>query len=110
MFTGLIEQIGTVSGLEQREFGLKLSVQSIGWPELPELGASIAISGCCLTVVAASRSTDGIELEFDIVQESIQCTNLGSMKPGDSINIEQSLIDSTNKQNEVTFYGILYVK
>ena len=92
MFTGLIEQIGTVSGLEQREFGLRFSVHCLGWSELPKLGASIAISGCCLTVVTASHSTNGIELEFDIVQESIQCTNLGSMKPGDSINIEQSLI------------------
>ncbi|MBC8309512.1 MAG: riboflavin synthase [Phycisphaerales bacterium] len=91
MFTGLIETVGVVQGLQEKEFGLHLTIRCPQWSELPEIGASISTLGCCLTVVHASKEQEGIVLAFDVVHESLQCTTLGTLREGDSVNLEQAL-------------------
>lgn len=91
MFTGLVEQIGTVASIEDREFGHRLSIKCTGWDEVPCDGASMSISGCCLTVVQTQRKANSLILDFDVVPESFQCTTLGSIQKGDLVNLEQAL-------------------
>lgn len=91
MFTGLIEQIGTVDGLSNQDTGKRLSITCSGMNENPENGASISVSGCCLTVVKTTESLEQLIIDFDIVQESLNCTTLGSLAIGDRVNLEQAL-------------------
>ena len=91
MFTGLVEQIGMVESIERKDFGHRLSVKCTGWEEAPCDGASMSISGCCLTVVQTQHLEDSLILEFDVVPESLQCTNLGSLQNGDLVNLEEAL-------------------
>ncbi|NNN13692.1 MAG: riboflavin synthase [Acidimicrobiaceae bacterium] len=85
MFTGIVEQVGTFESL------LKSRLR-VNWPGLssdPEqlaIGASVANNGACLTVVEVQGDTVG----YDVVEETLLRTNLGSLKPGDPVNIERA--------------------
>ena len=81
MFTGIIENLGQVVLAS----GSVLSVSS-KLPK-PKLGASIAINGCCLTVVEVKGSV----LRFDVGPETLKRTNLGELVPGTNVNVEASL-------------------
>ncbi len=92
MFTGLIETMGKVETLQESHTGKTLSISCcIGAEELPSLGASVCISGCCLTVVEAKFASDRTILRFDVIQETLRCTTLGRLEKGQTVNIEQSL-------------------
>lgn len=81
MFTGIIDFQGEVALRD----GSVLSVSS-KLPK-PKLGSSIAINGCCLTVVEVKGSV----LRFDVGPETLARTNLGELMPGAKVNIEPSL-------------------
>ncbi len=90
MFTGLVEGLGTVRRSEASGSGRRLAIAPP--PELltgtpPQLGDSIAVNGCCLTLVASS---DG-EWSFDVGEESLNRTNLGGLIAGDAVNLERAL-------------------
>jgi riboflavin synthase len=91
MFTGLVEQIGSVVTLEERDFGTRLVLSCKGWNQPPSQGASISVSGCCLTVVRAELSADETLLSFDMIPETLACTILSNLHKGDTLNLEQSL-------------------
>lgn len=91
MFTGLIEKIGTIRSIENRDFGQRLVVSCSQMREIPQLGASISISGCCLTVAEATHIENEHILDFDVVMETMKCTTLGSLEKGDLVNVEQAL-------------------
>jgi riboflavin synthase len=87
MFTGLIEEIGTVLAFENTGRGARLRIAA---PQLStgiHLGDSIAVNGCCLSVTAAR----GDELSFDLLAETIARTNLKSLRPDDRVNLERAL-------------------
>jgi riboflavin synthase len=84
VFTGIVQAVGTV--VAQGDGRLSLAVPD-AWPGDPWIvGESLAVSGCCLTVVAASR-----ELEFDLSEETLRRTNLGSLAPGSRVNLERAM-------------------
>ncbi len=83
MFTGLIEEVGTV--LERQ--GPRLVVGARAVLDGTGEGASIAVSGACLTVVA--RGPD--RLGFDLGPETVQRSTLGDLRPGDRVNLERPL-------------------
>ena len=88
MFTGIVEGVGIVKSLEEQEESwlLQLDLPFMDGDGL-EAGASLAVNGCCLT-----KREDGIKLgSFDLLDETLQRTNLGSLKPGDRVNLERSL-------------------
>lgn len=85
MFTGLVESIGTVRSLEQRGEAARLVLDAPFAGEL-SLGESVAVNGCCLTV---TDQTEGIS--FDLLVQTLRCTNLGDLKPGDRVNLERAL-------------------
>ena len=87
MFTGLVEALANVVAVEDRPPGkrLRLSVPSLSAEAT--LGESIAINGCCLTVIDIAGDT----LAFDAGPETLSRTNLGRLRAGSHVNIERSL-------------------
>ncbi len=87
VFTGLVQSLGTVRRLITDGAGVRLEVSDEQVARGAMVGDSIAINGCCLTVVAV----EGAELSFDAGPETLQRTNLGRLAAGDSVNLESSL-------------------
>ena len=88
MFTGLVEGLGAVAGVTPEGPGVRLSIAPP--PAMTSgcaLGDSIAINGCCLTVVAIAES----HWEFQAGPETLMRTNLGELKAGARVNLERSL-------------------
>lgn len=89
MFTGLVEETGPcVSLTEQQNGGWRLVIAMSRILEDLEMGASVAVNGCCLTV--AGRPAPA-EIAFDLLGETLARTNLGELKPGRRVNLERSL-------------------
>jgi riboflavin synthase len=86
MFTGLIETVGVVSELTRTESGVTLDIRTPLASEL-RLGESVAVNGVCLTV---TRS-DGAGWSADIGPETARVTTLGSVAPGQPVNLERSM-------------------
>src|SRR5262245_4480366 len=87
MFTGIIEEIGTVRGVKATDATRRLDVRAAITLEGSELGASVAINGVCLTVV--ERTADGFV--FDVGPETLERTALGRLATGDAVNLERPL-------------------
>ena len=88
MFTGLVEETGSVESLERRHGASRLAVVSASISAGCTEGESVAVNGCCLTVAAPPR--DG-RLEFDLLEETLGRTNLGQLNPGRLVNLERAL-------------------
>ena len=91
MFTGIVEELGTVVALEDQGDALRLSVQGPVVVEDAALGDSISVSGCCLTV--ASR--DGDVFTADVMRETLLKTSLGALAPGSRVNLERAVTPTT---------------
>ncbi len=87
MFTGLIQTTGAVIRRQARGQGYELTVDVSGLAETPQLGASIAVSGACLTVTRLA----GTAASFDVAAETAARTTLGRLNPGDPVNLEPAL-------------------
>jgi riboflavin synthase len=87
MFTGLVEGTGRVMALLSPEGMTRLTVDAGPLAEGVQIGDSVAINGCCLTVT----SSDGPRLGFDLLKETQACTNLRDAKPGRAVNLERAL-------------------
>ena len=93
MFTGLVQAVGTVTKTDRLSGGiLRLSVDSGGWGHRPSAGDSIAVDGCCLTVVG--EPTESV-LAFDVVPQTLSLTTLASVQPGQRVNLEHAATAST---------------
>ncbi len=84
MFTGIIEEIGTVKETSSN----RLRIEAGKVLEGMNAGDSIAINGACLTVTSLSNSTFSV----DVMPETLRQTNLGGLHYGDQINLERALI------------------
>lgn len=98
MFTGLVEAVGRVSAVVPEEAGIRLKIEAPA--SLTEsdrdrcrLGDSIAINGCCLTVVdvASATANAGEHWTFQAGSETLSKTNLGALQAGSTVNLERSL-------------------
>lgn len=87
MFTGIVEEQGRVRRIERREGGARLEFEAHAVLEDAEIGASIAVNGCCVTVV--DRGDDW--WAADAVIETLDRTALGSLGVGDPVNFERPL-------------------
>ena len=84
MFTGIVEELGKVGSRN----GSRLRINAKTVLDGSDLGASIAVNGCCLTVVA----TDGSSYwDADVSEETYSRTNLGSLQTGDVVNLERPM-------------------
>jgi len=87
MFTGLIEDVGKVNRWQSHAGSGELTFETdIPLREISR-GESIAVNGCCLTVVKKARG----RLTVDVSPETLKRTNLGQVRPGDMVNLERSL-------------------
>ena len=87
MFTGLVEALGSVVAVQEGDAARDLTiVEPTIAKDLP-IGASVAVNGVCLTVVAVSE--DGFR--FQAGPETLRLTNLGELRVGDRVNLERSL-------------------
>ena len=87
MFTGLVEEFGSVVRLETNEDCARLTVEAPTVTQDASLGDSISVNGCCLTVAAMHGST----FTADLMAETLTRTTLGSQAPGDPVNLERAL-------------------
>ncbi|MGH7121222.1 MAG: riboflavin synthase [Acetobacteraceae bacterium] len=90
MFSGIITALGTVRDIAHDGAGrdMRLTIAT-PWPDAAAIpiGASIACSGCCLTVTAVGPDW----FAADVSAETLQCTTLGAWRPGERIHLERSL-------------------
>lgn len=83
MFTGIVETTATVA--QQGEGRLRLT--EVPFAGQLELGESVAVNGCCLTVVDFGAD----HCSFDLLAETLHLTNLGSLQPGTAVNLERAM-------------------
>jgi riboflavin synthase len=87
MFTGLVESVGTVISLESKGEQARLTLDLPFAGEL-QLGDSVAINGCCLTV--ADLSSNGTS--FDLLAQTLRVTSLGGLQTGSKVNLERAMM------------------
>jgi riboflavin synthase len=87
MFTGLIEALSDVAAVVDEAPGVRLTIREPRVAATAKVGDSIALNGCCLTVVAV----EGDRLSFQAGEETLSRTNLGQIAPGDVVNVERAL-------------------
>lgn len=87
MFTGLVQSLAEVANVASEPPGVRLEIREPKMAANAAVGDSIAINGCCLTVVAI----EGDRLSFQAGEETLSRTNLGELAPNDLVSLEQSL-------------------
>jgi len=87
MFTGIIEGLGTITGIRSSGQGKRLTIEADFFLDQTKLGDSISVSGACLTAV----KIDGQRFEVDVSPETLRTTTFGQAKVGERLNIERAM-------------------
>ena len=87
MFTGLIEEVGSVIAVRASDRGAQLQIAAPRIAKKTSNGDSVAVNGCCLTI----RSRRSAQLTFDLLEETIGRTNLKVLRPDTPVNLEPAL-------------------
>ena len=87
MFTGLIEEVGRLQWIRATERGTQLQIIAPRLAENISVGDSVAVNGCCLTVTGQRSG----QLTFDLLHETLNCTNLKTLRRESPINLERAL-------------------
>lgn len=87
MFSGIVLGQGLLTHIRPFKGGCTIKVRHAGLGRGVRLGDSVAVDGCCLTVVSNLKGS----FEFDLLQETLQRTTLGDIQPGSKVNLETSL-------------------
>jgi riboflavin synthase len=111
MYTGIIEHIGTIHALSESPSGVRVVIDPDGWSFAPSPGDSVAVNGCCLTLVDPIEQHDG-RFTFDAIPETIDKTTIGMLAQGDRVNLEAPLrmgdrLDGHTVQGHVDGRGII---
>ncbi|HNQ73731.1 MAG TPA: riboflavin synthase [Verrucomicrobiota bacterium] len=91
MFTGIIQQTGVIETIAPAPKAIRLVLRVPRGMQGARLGASVAVNGCCLTVVQHTPCGPGRRLHFDVLRESWRRTNLQFAQSGDIVNLERPL-------------------
>jgi len=89
MFQGIIKEMGTVTSIERTPI-FRLGIHSPQTARLSTIGDSIAVNGCCLTVIALSPNSEGTWWA-EVMEETLRKTSLDSLKIGENLNIEHPI-------------------
>ncbi len=87
MFTGIIEEIGTVESIQKGREGAALTICADKVLEGSRIGDSIAVSGVCLTVTHMAQQ----QFQADVMAETLRRSNLGGLHSGDRVNLERAM-------------------
>lgn len=91
MFTGIVEETGTVEKIARSKKSIALTVRMTSCGRGLKLGGSLALNGCCLTAVQIARRGKHTLAQFDLLKETWERTNLQFAKPGSLVNLERPL-------------------
>jgi len=91
MFTGIVTDVGQVAAVAELAVGRRLTVATAFDADSLALGASVACSGVCLTVVDKGRGAEGNWFAADVSGETLDCTTVGSWQAGTALNLERAL-------------------
>ncbi len=91
MFTGIVEEAGTVERIKPTAKSIELTLRAKVCAQGLKAGSSLAINGCCLTVVKLASRGSGKLLQFDLLKETWQRTNLQFARTGSMVNLERPL-------------------
>jgi riboflavin synthase len=97
MFTGIIEELGTVASLEARSAGARLVIECATVLSDATEGSSIAVNGVCLTALALTPNS----FAADLAPETLSRTNLGDLIPGARVNLERSVTPVTRLSGHI---------
>ena len=86
MFTGIVEELGVVESIEDQDEAMRLTVRGPRVVSDAVPGDSIAVDGCCLTVVDRDEKT----FTADVMKETLDRTSLGALHPGARVNLERA--------------------
>lgn len=87
MFTGLVEETAKLLELHPNEAGARLCLEPPSFADSMSLGESLALNGCCLTLASKEGG-----FCFDLLQETLDRTNLGALTSGNSVNLERAML------------------
>ena len=87
MFTGIIEEVGTVKKISRRALSSTFYIEATRVLSDTKIGDSIAVNGACLTVIRKEANL----IVFDVVPETLRIANLGKLRIGEKVNLERSL-------------------
>jgi riboflavin synthase len=90
MFTGIVEELGEVAGLETNGDSAVLRVRATVVASDVTHGASIAVNGVCLTVIGQQSVDGGTELSFDVMAETLKRSVIGDLAAGQVVNLERA--------------------
>src|SRR5207248_11714579 len=89
MFTGIVEEAGRVERIQPTTKAIELIVRTKTCARGLKVGDSLAINGCCLTVIKLSSHANGKLAQFDLLKETWRRTNLQFAKPGSLVNLQR---------------------
>ncbi len=87
MFTGLTEEVGSVISIRSVAPGTELQISAPRISDGVRMGDSVSVNGCCLTV--ASHRAE--QISFDLLEETLERTNLKTLRPDSAVNLERAL-------------------
>ncbi len=87
MFTGIVEELAQIKSIEPKSKGIRYAIFSKVVVDDLKIGDSISVNGVCLTIVKRGKDS----FCMDLVEETLNKSNLGELKVGDSVNLERAL-------------------
>ena len=91
MFTGIVEELGAVTGVQQQDGGCRLTISGPKVVADAKHGDSIAVNGACLTVTAFDGVENGGWFTVWLANETLSRTDLGERKVGEQVNLERAM-------------------
>jgi riboflavin synthase len=91
MFTGLVQKRARILTICETEFGLRLVITCSEWSKPIDIGESISISGCCLSVVENVCKNGKNNISFDVIPETLVCTYFSDLHEDAECNVERSM-------------------
>ena len=94
MFTGIVEELGTVAAVEDQGDAVRITISATTVLEDVALGDSVSVNGCCLTVSTVS-TTRPASFTADAMRETLDKTAVGELTTGDRVNLERAVTPTT---------------
>src|SRR6185312_7930543 len=91
MFTGIIQETGTIGRIERGKKSIRLTISAGKTPLRLKIGDSVAVNGCCLTAVKIFSRSKSKFIQFDLLHESWRLTNFQFLKTGSLVNLERPM-------------------
>jgi len=91
MFTGIIEHVGTIEALDLKPGGGRITIHAPNLAPALAISKSIAVNGCCLTIVALGKKQFSADLSGETIQKTSFGAKVGGLKKGSRVNLEQPL-------------------